>query len=270
MSIKGSDAVRRRLDRAEDLRDDIDAALKLWGNQNPNPITSYGNAKKTEHHFHLTFNVQPDLIRWGLLFGDAVHNLRAALDNVVWLVALRDMHPEEPKRTTQFPIFLDRDIYFGNVKGKRSGLSQIDSVKDPDVRTIIERVQPWQHSQSPEQDSLWVVHEFNREDKHQVITDVLFMPLSGESSLAIRYADDATARTALPPLMVGKNAPLEDGAEFFTVYTPTPPVKVQMQHTFTFGIGISMSGQTGGLTGTLGELCKHVRGIVEEILDHLT
>jgi hypothetical protein len=62
---------------------------------------------------------------------------------------------------------------------------------------------------------------------------------------------------------------LEDGAEFLVVYTPTPPVGVDMKLGASLGVGISQGAMTGGITGTLGELCKHVRGIVEEILDCL-
>lgn len=269
MSLQGSDGIRRRLDRADQHRQDIDAALEWWRNQNPDPWTGYSNPEKTEHRFHLTFNVQPDLIRWGLMFGDAVHNLRAALDNVVWLVAARDMNPAEPKRFTQFPIFLEKDVFFGEAKGKPPGLTQIDSVKDPGVRAIIERVQPWQREDRPDFDHLWWVHEFDRIDKHRVITPVLLVPRDITTDLAIEYASPNEARNALPPLFRVRNEPLEDGAEFLVVYTPTPPKKVQMKHSFALGVGITMSNEVGGITGTLGELCKHVRGIVEEILDYI-
>jgi hypothetical protein len=262
-------AIRRRLDRAEQLRDDINAALHVWRNRNPNPWTGHTNPERTEHHFHLTFNTPPDPIRWGLLFGDAIHNLRAALDNAIWAAAVRDCGDEEPLRRTQFPIFLDKDEFFGRVKGRRSGQSQIDSVKDADVRAIVERAQPWQRSDRPDFDHLWVVHEFDREDKHRVITPILIVPRQLNTAIQVRYIDEEVAASALPPVLEAKNQPLVDGAEFLTVYTPTPPVEVKMQNRFEFGIGVALDDQVGGITGTLGELCKHVRGIVEEILNCL-
>lgn len=271
MTGHGNDleAIRRRLDRAEQLRDDINAALQFWIKRNPHPWTAHSDPDKTKHHFHLTFNVKPDPIRWGLLFGNAIHSLRASLDNVVWATAVRDCGDQEPLRRTQFPIFLDEDEYFDRVKGKRSGLSQIDSVKSPDVRAIIERTQPWQRPERPELDHLWVVHEFDREDKHRLVTPVFMVPRHINTGLAITYSSHEAAARALPPMVMAQNQPLEDGAEFLTVYTPTPPEKVEMEHEVDFGIGIGLGDQVGGITGTLGNLCKHVRRVVEEILDCL-
>lgn len=49
---------------------------------------------------------------WGLLVGDAAHNLRCALDHVAWQLALKHLYPVEPSgeweiKKIKFPVVLD-------------------------------------------------------------------------------------------------------------------------------------------------------------------
>jgi hypothetical protein len=36
------------------------------------------------HQFSLRFELQSDTLRWALLLGDALHNMRCALDHIVY------------------------------------------------------------------------------------------------------------------------------------------------------------------------------------------
>lgn len=47
------------------------------------------NAEGSVHQFSLCFEVQPDTLRWALLLGDALHNMRCALDHIVYALAVR-------------------------------------------------------------------------------------------------------------------------------------------------------------------------------------
>jgi hypothetical protein len=59
-----------------------------------------------------TFRSMPDVERWGLLFGEILHHLRAGLDNAVYARASLSAGgvPANPKKL-QFPIFNDERSY---------------------------------------------------------------------------------------------------------------------------------------------------------------
>jgi hypothetical protein len=256
-------AVGRRLDRAEEHLATLGRALQAWRDQNPSPILGRGNPEKTRHDFYASFEVQPDLVGWGIVFGDAIHNLRAALDNLVWECASRDGPP--PKQT-EFPVFVDRDRYFAPQKDRGGGQWKMSGIRNEAVRRAIEQVQPWSCAKPPEHDPLWVIHEFNNADKHRVITPVLLVPRTLETSISLEYADEATAGDSVPPAIEYWDGPIEDGRRVFTIHTPSRPEKVAMSHGVTLGVAISLGDRTGGITGTLGSLCSHVRGVVERVV----
>src|SRR6266508_1384209 len=47
----------------------------------------------------------PELVEWGVLLGDAVHDLRTPLDHLAWAMVIKHVGPQPPKpRQVQFPI----------------------------------------------------------------------------------------------------------------------------------------------------------------------
>src|SRR5688572_20285944 len=86
----------------------------------PHEIKFHGLAKERE--------APPDY--WPLLAGDAIQNLRSALDHVVYAAA------SAGNDRTQFPIFTDRDGYKGQNPNWLKGV--LDSVK-----ATIENAQPY-------------------------------------------------------------------------------------------------------------------------------
>lgn len=75
-----------------------------------------------------------------LPFGDFVHNLRTALDHIVWELASDDHRKDSP--LPEFPIYLDSDSRRDSFQGL--GLKKIRSLPAA-ARTLIERVQPYQN-----------------------------------------------------------------------------------------------------------------------------
>jgi hypothetical protein len=71
--------------------------------------------------------------RLGLLAGDAIHNLRSALDHLAYQLAVIGTGPG---KGTQFPIFENPDDYRYNEKRLLEGIA-------PRHRTVIESVQPY-------------------------------------------------------------------------------------------------------------------------------
>jgi len=98
-TLQGCDAKVRR------ARAHLDALYKEIGGfieSEPHEIVSEFDSETITRTVHLRVLKEPDETTWALLLGDFVHNLRSALDHLIWqLVLLSDAKPGEHN---QFPI----------------------------------------------------------------------------------------------------------------------------------------------------------------------
>lgn len=95
---------------------------------------------------------------WPLVLGEVVHNLRGALDHVIYA--------QTKSRKSGFPVFHDAcefQVY---------GRSKLSGVKES-VRAIVEGAQPFNTLPSaPKQAPLYVLHSFWNADKHRELKTV--------------------------------------------------------------------------------------------------
>jgi len=110
---------------------------------------------------------RPPLDEWGLLFGDAVHNLRAALDCVTWDLAHLDGGvPKNPKQVA-FPVLKKSADW-------TTAAARLSSVP-PEFLTRIESVQPYNDGDQSSAEDSWlsIITSLDNEDKHRgVVTGV--------------------------------------------------------------------------------------------------
>lgn len=108
--------------------------------------------------FAIERKAPPD--HWPLLAGEAIHNLRGALDHFVHEVS-------GGYRDSQFPIFTDRCEF--QVLGTRK-LKRVPKT----VRARIEEAQPYRRMpQNPPQDALARLRVLSNLDKHRVLATVV-------------------------------------------------------------------------------------------------
>jgi hypothetical protein len=127
---------------------------------------------------------QPPADPFSLLIGDALHNMRSALDTLAYALAVAHKKPlpKEIADSSEFPIFGDEDRngVLGVGSGKfhqptrtgdpapGSGLSKIAGW-DPKAKTIVEGLQPYHRGSGFRSDPLWVLHELDRINKHRLL-----------------------------------------------------------------------------------------------------
>jgi hypothetical protein len=97
------------------------------------------------------------------VIGDVLHNVRSALDHLVYELAPPRVRK---KRKTQFPIFTDECRF------KVISPPYIEGITG-DERTLIERVQPYNASPVPQNDPLAVLSELSNLDKHRLLVPVI-------------------------------------------------------------------------------------------------
>jgi hypothetical protein len=95
---------------------------------------------------------------WGPIIGDAIQNMRAALDHLVF-----QMTPPE-EELASFPICTTRKE-FKSVAGSLRDLAE-------DHRTLIKNVQPY-HDRYPEQNPLAVLRELSNRDRHRLLVTIV-------------------------------------------------------------------------------------------------
>jgi hypothetical protein len=154
---------RAKLARADEHLSALYQETDGWGDSDPFRIVRGSNADGSVHEFGLRFETQPNVRRWSLLVGDALHNMRCALDHIVYAMAVQQTGQDPPPDESRlmFPICSDVDHW------KRSK-RRIACLNEP-TRTAIERVQPYnriKHGQwfAP----LWWLAQLNDVDKHRL------------------------------------------------------------------------------------------------------
>jgi hypothetical protein len=121
------------------------------------------------------------------LAGEAVQNLRSALDHAVYAIAKR------PTTRTQFPIFIDPCEF--QVRGK----PMVKGVPEP-ICAAIERAQPYNRlPERPEFDRLWQLRFLSNLDKHRtlaVVATAIDLELVGlRDGVHLNWNQFATERT---------------------------------------------------------------------------
>jgi hypothetical protein len=102
---------------------------------------------------------------WALMIGDAVHNLRSALDHLAWQLVIANGGGHAI--TTQFPIHASdtrKNPYTGQIEARPC---EVAGGIHPDALDIIKRVQPY--NGGDEGDKLWRIHELDVIDKHRYL-----------------------------------------------------------------------------------------------------
>ena len=135
---------RRKLRRAKVHLDALASEMKSATNQKTHSTRIELRQEGVWQVVYLTLGFSPPP-EWAMMIGDAVNNMRAALDHLIWQLVLRD--DNEPRDTHAFPIFTDREQFIEKVKAppkkteQRSPLYGI--IVDGDAWTVIEGAQPF-------------------------------------------------------------------------------------------------------------------------------
>lgn len=154
--------VRLKLDRAEHHIESLRAEIQTFRQRKPKPF-----GFRTEKRSGLDGSVEyvlyaivrePPPREWALIIGDAVQNIRSALEHLVYELST----PTGQRRGTQFPIFDDECRF------KVLGEPKIATIKG-DERKLIERVQPYNAEKIPRNDPLAILNKLSNLDKHRLL-----------------------------------------------------------------------------------------------------
>lgn len=158
------DGARLKLRRAWDQFNGLVADMRAFLGNQPSPYVPRVHFNAKERSVLITAHIQkiPDPM-WGVRIGEIVHNLRSALDHLVWeLVILSTGRPPTLPTKNQFPIFRYQDGFSG--RGVRAQLRRVRQ----DAIDLIQAEQPF-HTGEDINSPLWHLHELSNADKHRTL-----------------------------------------------------------------------------------------------------
>jgi hypothetical protein len=166
----------RKLDRAETHVDALEDSIKRWLESGAYTLVKKFDAETGDQvvRAKITEPLDED---WPLLIGDAVHNLRSALDHIAYRLAYDGYQAQNPggtlppghQRRIMFPIVAvsnDAQLSVGDFYAQaiRGQLRYVTSA--PAAR--IAALQPYKRSPAdPTADPLWIVNDLDVIDKHR-------------------------------------------------------------------------------------------------------
>jgi hypothetical protein len=86
------DGCHEKLRRAYQHLRSLDESIQRWGKETPYTLNVRIDAKSGEHVITIAQVLEPPVLAWGVITGDALHNLRSVLDHLV-CVLVRTQQP---------------------------------------------------------------------------------------------------------------------------------------------------------------------------------
>jgi len=191
------DAIRSKINRASKHIDDLAAACKTFINATPFVLDRETDPSTGYYRFRLIDIKEPPR-EIALIAGDAVHNLRSALDHLAYQLVLAN--GGTPLKQTCFPIFDDIAKYQRMDANKVRGMSQA-------ARDAIDAVKPYKDGNN----ALYTLHELDIADKHHAL--LITLVAVGEASIEVNAS---LPNFKAPPFALPNfQTPLNDGDVFF-------------------------------------------------------
>lgn len=243
----GLSSATLKLARAYEHLDSVDAEVRDFFEGNPYVMASEANLETGERLVRA--GADDPSIRLSYIVGDALHNLRSALDYLVW----ERTPPQKRTKHTGFPLLVAAP------KGAFSNLPPVRGLAASDC-AVVERLQPYK-TRDPAQvldEPLRVVHDLNVADKHK------FVHLTGIS------LESSTLRPIAPPGAHIRHSetfpgPFEDGAILARVVVSPPETEVNMNFEPTFDVAFE-PGTTPWRDMPVGATLALLAGAVEDAL----
>ena len=126
-----------KIERAKEHFKILDSEVTAWMKTDPYRIRNQSDEEGRRYSAIADITNPPPLQRWSLITGDCIHNLRAALDHVVYALAVCESRSDPPpdQNLLQFPIADDAE-------GFNKQRWRIKSL-NIGAQTEIERMQPY-------------------------------------------------------------------------------------------------------------------------------
>jgi len=222
MEAPGLQSVRAKIDRAKRHFDAISSALRVVLGTEPEAEHVLLNKDYERQQLVVVIpRVAPIDPTLPLMVGDCVHNLRSALDHLVYRLAIKNGASPECAEKTFFPIYLTKDDFDRRVK------KLVKPFISDAALAEIENSQPYTAYDVPDTADIWVLHQLDIIDKHRLLI------VAGQRCAVTEFTVTVpTGERFHQVIAEPKWKPMKDGTEiirFDLFHAISAPGKVRVQ-----------------------------------------
>ena len=242
-----------KIGRAKEHFSVLDTEIKAWVLTNPVTITREKDRVGLRHSIFAEVINPPPLNRWSLVCGDLIHNLRSALDSILYGIAICEtgVNPPADEEVLQFPI-TGSPPKFSKQKYRIKSLS-------PAVQAAIESVQPYNRPHPQHPPVLELLGYLNNFDKHRTINVIAAVPHDPSVEMDSSVASVTVYRTAVE----GKTEILS-----FTLALPDPDFRYKFEAMIVIYIA-HLPGPSKSPFSELASVLDSLIAEVEKVVDTL-
>jgi hypothetical protein len=151
--------IQIKIERAKEHITNLHNVIQGFFDSKPYQVSTKRDASRRLIYY--LSNVQPTSTRIAVIEGDAIQNLRSALDHLAWQLFLIGTGGTVNGDQVYFPIANDATSYNSKLRGLRGMKS--------DAITMFNAIQPYKGGKD---DKLWVLHKLSIIDKHRLLVTV--------------------------------------------------------------------------------------------------
>lgn len=263
LNIQGAHA---KIERAGEHREALEHEVRAWLESNPNAVsvrsTQHADTEKTRWSVHVGDVRPPNTQRWALIFGDAVHNLRCALDQVFFAIA-EQYAPGVAVQQRTFPIRKHPNAFADFLKSRK----ELASAFPPGVWAAIEGEQPFKRQNGPTPPLLDLLNDLDIRDKHHALAGLLVVHPRAEWSHLERVGGSVEVFIVDNDATRGI-ASLEKGAEIasLVIHKPRPNMDPVFRLATTVAVDIGLpTGQPAAARVLLKILAAEIVAVIERV-----
>jgi hypothetical protein len=243
------EAILLKTERADKHIADLESVISAFLKAGPytDDVEDCGGGR---HVYRARVSAQPSP-RWGLILGDAVHNLRSSLDHLA-IALVKASGVVDPANEIAFPFTEKAEDFEDKLKRRVAGASQ--AAKDK-----IRMIKPYPGGN----DTLWGLHSLDIVDKHQLLIPVgSAARIERVTSLAV---GDFRPEFLTPP-KPGWVYPIVDGTVLCEHTVDLSKGEVFVRVDFIYDVAFAKGEVFEGkpMVGTLKELAELVDGIIRD------
>jgi hypothetical protein len=253
-----------KFNRSKEQFDVLRHEIGGFSDQDPKPHFSRGYFDLDTWEWIERFQIrEPPPLRWGVMLGECVHNLRSALDHLICQLTLLD--GGTINRRTQFPIVVESEERFEAVADKQiPGLSRMH-------RAMVKRAQPYRAGDRAWKHPLAVLAGLSNADKHRLINPTYSILISDTERVLDRLVGGYQGDGPSPVKswwMLKHGSRLEHDAAWFRIVfdralMPERPAKVQMGGNLRLGVAF---GEIGLDADSYRHVAEYVLAVMEAFM----
>ncbi len=252
------ESAKEKLGRADELAAELVRSVTDW--TSAAKLNLHHEWRDQRHGYRLIlapWDESPSVSRWRVLIGDCAHNLRAALDNLMWALAVDHHDPPRKPTSIRFPICAVAPDCFDK------WLQQCAPQINDEAAALVARLQPFQR-QDPAQDALLLLRDLNNIDKHRVPVTIRLAPAVLSHAGEVEFETDEDAAANVPPDQTVWAGPLEPGIVLLEHRTTSRVVKIKGRWDLkaTVSLETRQGPQPLGLTAE--KLCFYTRLVAHQ------